>query len=144
MAKMGIMFDGFTDLLADIDRIGGDLQAAVTDALQDTQNIVQQNVVTAAAPYAAKGLKGYATGAMYSSIISDGAVNWRGTEASIDVGFRLRTHGGFHSIFIMYGTPHNKKNMAVYNAILGTATKKQIKERQEKIMQMHLAFGGGK
>ena len=51
--KMKIMFDGFKDLAADIDRAGGDVQKAVNEALVKTQQQIQQNLVSAAAPYSA-------------------------------------------------------------------------------------------
>ena len=139
--KMSIMFDGFKDLAAAIDRSGGDLHTAVDEALVETQKLIQQNLTTAAAPYSAKGRKGYATGDMYGTIISDGAVSWAGSVATVDTGFRLRQKGGWHSIFIMYGTPRMAKDTSVYNAIKGTATKEQIAKLQQEIMQKYLKLG---
>lgn len=140
--KMQLLFDGFKDLAADIDRIGGDLDAAVDEALIGTADTIHNNLVTAAASYASKGggKRGYATGAMYSTIIGDNYVNWMGSIASIDVGFRIRQTGGWHSIFVMYGTPKMAKDTAVYNAIKGAATQAQIKKLQEEIMMDHLAL----
>lgn len=139
--KMKILFSGFEDLAADIDRAGGDLKEAVNEALQETQNLIQQNVASAAAPYAAKGRKGYATGKMYGTIIADGRVDWQGSVASIDTGFRIRENGGWHSIFVMYGTPRMQKDSKVYNAIKGAATKNQIAKVQEEILMKHLKLG---
>ena len=141
MAKMKIIFDGFEDLAAAIDRSGGDLHAAVNEALVETQKLIQSNVTSAAAPYAGKGRKGYATGEMYGTIIGDGAVSWAGSVATVDTGFRIRQHGGWHSIFVMYGTPRMSKDTAVYNAIKGSATKAQIAKLQEEIMQKYLKLG---
>lgn len=141
MAKMKILFDGFEDLAAAIDRAGGDLHEAVNEALMETQKCIQQNLSSAAAPYAAKGKKGYATGRMYGTIIGDGAVEWNGPVASVHVGFGLSQKGGWHSIFVMYGTPRMAKDTAVYNAIRGTATKAQIAKLQEEIMSKYLQLG---
>ena len=138
MAKMSIIFDGFKDLAAEIDRSGGDLHEAVNEALVETQKLVQSNVTSAAAPYAAKGRKGYATGEMYSSIMGDGVVTWSGAVATVDAGFSLKRKGGYHSIFIMYGTPRIAKDTAVFNAIKGSATKKQIAKLQEEVMSKYL------
>jgi hypothetical protein len=139
--KMKIIFDGFADLAYAIDKAGGDLKEAVDEALVATQSQIQQNVSSAAAPYAAKGRKGYATGRMYDTIIADGAVHWEGSIAYVDTGFRIRESGGWHSIFVMYGTPRMAKDTAVYNAIKGTATQKQIAKLQQEIMQKHLELG---
>lgn len=139
--KMKIIFNGFEDLAAAIDRSGGDLQAAVNEALTETQKLIQSNVASAAAPYAGKGRKGYATGQMYGTIIGDGAVSWAGSVATVDTGFRLRESGGWHSIFVMYGTPRMSKDSAVYNAIKGSATKAQIEKLQQEIMQKYIKLG---
>lgn len=139
--KMKIIFDGFADLASDIDRAGGDLHAAVDDALIQTQKLIQENLRTAAAPYATKGKKGYATGKMYQSIIHDGQVHWTGTIATVDAGFRIR-EGGWSSIFIMYGTPRISKDSKVYGAIKGSKTKKEIAELQEQVMTGYLQLGG--
>lgn len=140
--KMKILFDGFEDLANDISRSMGDhyLHMAVDDALVKTQTKIQENLRTAAAPYATKGKKGYATGKMYKSIIHNGQVTWQGSKASVDVGFRLR-QGGWSSIFIMYGTPRITKDTKVYNAIKGTKTKKEIAELQEETMYKYLQLG---
>lgn len=149
MAKMSITFDGFNKLAEDIDAIGGDLHAAVDEALTETQKIVQENLTTAASVYAAKGggLKGYATGKMYNSIIQDAYVEWKGTVAHVGTGFTSLGDGGFagfmHSIFVMYGTPRMAKDAKVYNAIKGAKTRKQIAEKQDEIMKKHLELGKG-
>lgn len=139
--KMKIIFDGFADLAYAIDKAGGDLKGAVDEALVATQTQIQQNLTSAAAPYAAKGRKGYATGKMFGTIIADGAVHWEGGIAYVDAGFRIRESGGWHSIFVMYGTPRMAKDTAVYNAIKGSATKKQIAKLQEEVMQKYLVLG---
>lgn len=143
MAKMSIIFDGFKDLASEIDRAGGDLKSAVNEALTETQSLVQNNVTTASAPYAGKGLKGYAEGDMFRSIINDARVDWHGQIAEVSVGFNLSEKGGWHSIFVMYGTPKMAKDQKVYNAIKGTKTQKDIAKLQQEIMEKHLKFGGG-
>ena len=140
--KMKIIFDGFEDLAYAIDKAGGDLKSAVDEALVETQKLIQQNVASAAAPYAAKGRKGYATGRMYSTIIGDGAVSWEGSVATVNAGFGISDSGGWHSIFIMYGTPRMAKDTAVYNAIKGAKTKKEIEKIQQEIMQKYVILGG--
>lgn len=142
MARMKIIFDGFADLAADIDRVGGDLKKATEEALTETQKLVQSNLTHAAAPYATKGVKGYAEGDMYDTIKKDSAVQWTGSVASIGVGFELYQKGGWHSIFIMYGTPRISKDQRVYNAIKGSKTKKQIAAKQEEIMRKYLSLEG--
>lgn len=141
MAKMSITFNGFEKLAEDIDAIGGDLQKAVDEALSESQKLIQSNLQSAAAPYAKKGGgKGFATGKMYQSIINDPQVVWKGLIAEVGVGFRLFASGGWHSIFIMYGTPRMAKNPKVFNAIKGTKTRNEIAKLQEKVMQKYLSL----
>ena len=146
MAKMQIMFDGFSDLAEAIDRVEGDLHAAVDDALNETQETVRANLIPAAAVYDRKGLKGYATGKMYRSIIKSAPVEWEGSVATVKTGFSTNgdaTMAGFmHSIFVMYGTPKMSKDPKIYNAIKGTKVKKEIAEKQKEIMQKHLKLTG--
>ncbi len=142
MAKMQILFNGFEDLAAEVDRSDGDLQKAVDEALTETAKYIQSQVTSAAAPYAAKGRKGYATGRMYGSIIEDGLVTWNGHVAEVGTGFALNESSGWHSIFVMYGTPRMAKDTKVYNAIKGAKTKKEIERIQQEIMQKYIKIGG--
>ncbi len=142
MARMSITFDGFNDLAYRIDKAGGDIRTAADEALTKTQALVQNNVQNAAAPYAHKGLKGYATGEMYNAIKKNDGVHWSGMVAEVGVGFNLSDKGGFHSIFVMYGTPRMAKDPKVYNAIKGTKTKKDIEQLQQEVMKNHLKLGG--
>lgn len=147
MAKMSITFDGFAKLAEDIDAIGGDLHSAVDEALEETQFIVQSNLVSAAQVYSSKGRKGYATGKMYKSIIQDLGINWKGTVAEVNTGFsgtKGSMAGFMHSIFVMYGTPRMAKDAKVYNAIKGTKTRKDIAKAQEEVMVKHLDLTKGR
>lgn len=147
MAKMSIVFDGFSDLAQAIDKAGGDLKEAVDEALTKTQDLVQENVKTASTVYTGKGLKGYATGAMVRSIMASESPEWHGSIAEVGSGFTTNggaTKAGFmHSIFVMYGTPKMTKDQKLYNAIKGTRTRKQIAQLQQEVMNDHLKLGGG-
>lgn len=142
MARMSITFKGFEQLAEEIDAIGGNLQKAVDEALTDTSEYIQGQVSMAAAPYANGGLKGYAKGNMYRSIKKGNGVTWSGLVAEVGVGFELFAKGGWHSIFVMYGTPRMAKDPKVYNAIKGTKTKNEIAKIQDEVMKKHLALGG--
>lgn len=139
MAKMQIIGDPMKDLLEDLDRVGGDLKGAVNEMLEETQKYIQSEVTSAAAPYAAKGLKGYAQGNMYKTIVKDGAVRWETpTVAEVNAGFNLSEKGGYHSIFIMYGTPRIAKNQKVWNAIKGARVRKEIERIQKEILDKYM------
>lgn len=147
MAKMSIIYDGFKDLAYQIDKAGGNLNAAVEDALHQTQEFIQTGVIMAAAPYSQKGGgKGYATGTMFRSIIKDEKIYWNGPVAEVNVGFDLEQT--FASIFIMYGTPRHApnhpgtaKDKKIYDAIRGKRTQLQIAELQESVLRKYLSLG---
>ena len=143
MAKMSIIFDGFKTLAEQIDASGGDLKSATVEALEETQKHIQRNLEKASAPYASKSkAHPYITGEMYKSIIRDAQIDWHGAVAEVPVGFSYKVRGGYHSIFIMYGTPRITKNQKIYNAIKGTKTMKDIAELQESVMRKYLSLGG--
>ena len=141
MAKMKIIGDPIGDMLEEMDRKGIDIKPAVNEALEKTTQLITSNLQSAAAPYQHKGLKGYATGAMYDDIITGDQVKWIGSIAEVNAGFNLQGKGGYHSIFIMYGTPKMDKNTKVYNAVRGTGTKKRIKTLQAEIMMKYMKLG---
>lgn len=143
MARMSIMFDGFKDLAQVIDDCSGTetLHKAVDEALTETGKYVQDQVNQAALPYAHKGLKGYATGAMFNALKKDNPVIWTSPFiAEVSVGFNLKDKGGFHSIFVMYGTPRMAKDQKLYNSIKGTKTKKEIEQIQKEVLGKYLDY----
>lgn len=162
MAKMELTFKGFDDLTKQIEEAGLRLKPAVDEALQESQQIIQKEVEEAAAPYARKGGgKGYATGAMYKSILKKVKPEWNGTVATVKAGLDLSKKGGVHSIFLMHGTakhaPRNQygsprragsrdtqiqKNQALFDAVFGGRVNSEIKKRQEEILQKYLSLGG--
>lgn len=131
--KMTVDFNGFATLKKQLDALGGDAtKRAVESALKASQNIVANNVSAAMQPH-------NKTGDVAKSIIDGSPVEWTGDTAAVGVGFKI-SNGGLPSIFLMYGTqvhgqPHVKPDMNLYNAVYGTAVKKQIREIQKQAFE---------
>lgn len=123
--KIGLQFEGFDELSAMLEKLGGDLKATTEKALQDTHDFITPNLHADMA-------KHKKTGKTESSIVDNAKVQWTGTVASIDVGFDL-SNGGMPSIYLMYGTPKMKPDKKLYNDIYGAKTKKDVAELQQKI-----------
>lgn len=144
-----IEFEGFAVMSDAIDRLGGNVQQATEEALIETQRIQAEACKQAAAPYKAgsKGVKGYATGAMYDSICEDKRVEWSGTEATIETGFDYRKPGGKHSLYVQNGTPRRKSRSgtpnpmdpdpAIWQAVKGVKIKEDIAAAQAAVFKKY-------
>lgn len=134
--KIGLQFSGFEETIAQFIKLEGDVKKVTEDALIESQAIVAENARNAMS-------KHHRTGRTEESIVTDKKVEWSGLTASIGVGFDI-SNGGLASIFLMYGTkvygtPRTPKDMAVYNAVYGKNTQKQVGEAQANIFYAAIA-----
>lgn len=121
--RIGLQFEGFKELMGQLDRLGGDLKAPVEEALVESQKYIAGQAHAAMA-------KHHRTGDTEGAIVEDGVVTWEGSTAGIGIGFDL-ANGGMPSVFLMYGTPTMAKDTALYNAVYGSRTRKEIAALQE-------------
>lgn len=129
--KIGLQFDGFEELAAEFDSIGGDLKRATENALKASKKVITPGIDQAIK-------KHHLTGDTEKSLDKGTKVKWEGTTASIEVGFHIR-QGGLPSVFLMYGTPRAKKDTKLYNSIYGSKIKKQVGEIQKEVFQKMIA-----
>lgn len=129
--RMTIQFDGLDIYREKLQRLGGGqaVKQAFDEALEDTQKLIADKVSAAMTPH-------NDTGKVKQSIITSDPVEWSADVASVNVGFDI-VDGGLPSIFLMYGTqlygqPHITPDRNLYNAVYGTAVKRQIKDIQQK------------
>lgn len=125
MPKLKIEFEGFSEVLAKLKSLDGDVRKTTEDALRKTHAIVTQKAEAAIAPHRR-------TGQTQGSLRKDAAIEWQGDVGSVKVGFNIY-EGGLPSIFLMYGTPRMQKDQKLYNAFYGSATLKEITEAQQEI-----------
>lgn len=134
--KIGLKFDGLEEMIANLEKIQGDLKSTTEKALKASKERVNAELrqVTIPANYPAHGK--YSTGKTAQSIDTDMSVSWEGTTASIKIGYDMQI-SGMTSIFLMYGTPRHKPPMKavrkMYNAIYGSKMKKEIAEIQREV-----------
>ena len=137
MAKIEMQFDGFTDVIHQLEQLEVDVRETVTDALQEAGQFVTEQARAAIQPHGR-------TGKTEASLRENPTVEWTGTEAAVNVGFDIN-NGGLPSIFLMYGTPRMKKDIKLYNAVYGAETKKKIEqiERDALNAAVEKAMQGG-
>lgn len=126
--KMTIDFDGFDEMIAQLDDLGGNLKEVTEAALIATHEYVTPQIKAAFAKHNIKYSHETA-----KSIIDSPNIEWQGMLASVDVGFKI-SNGGLASIFVMYGTPKMAPDRKLYNAIYGSKTKKEVAEIQRNII----------
>lgn len=129
--KLTINFDGFAEMYEKLDRLNADTKKITEEALKESFNYVTPKVEAAIAPHKL-------TGATQGSLKKNAEVEWSGSRASAEVGFDIK-NGGLPSVFLMYGTPKMSPDRKLYNAFYGTATKKKVKEIQEKVFNKALS-----
>lgn len=129
--RIGLQFEGFDELAAQFEQLGGDLRSATENALKASKRAVTPGIDQAIN-------KHRLTGDTERSLDKKIRVEWEGTTASIDIGFHI-SQGGLPSVFLMYGTPRVKKDTKLYNSIYGSKVKKQIAEVQKEVFQKMIA-----
>lgn len=115
-----MQFDGFTDVIHQLEQLEVDVRETITDALQEAGQLVTEQARAAIQPHRR-------TGKTEASLRENPTVEWTGTEAAVNVGFDIN-NGGLPSIFLMYGTPRMKKDIKLYNAVYGAETTKKIEQ----------------
>lgn len=130
-SKFSIDFDEFSQIEKKLKELAGmdGVIKATENALRATDDYVTAEVdkAVASSPYNFDR-----TGNTKKSIDREKTVDWKGTEASVEAGFRI-SKGGLPSIFLMYGTPKVKPDTNLYNAVKGAGKHaKKIREIQQE------------
>lgn len=135
MAKFKVEFDGFTEVMARLKKLDGDVKKTTETALKKTHEIVTDKAEQAIKPHKK-------TGRTERSLQKQAKVNWVGTTASVEAGFDIH-NGGLASIFLMYGTPRTKKDQKIYDAFFSNKTKSEVREAQEATFYDEIRKIGG-
>lgn len=151
--RFGIEFKGWEELIADYDKLGGEVKKIVEECLEVAPEMINPNLKRDMVKH--KRTKDTEKSKdTVKSIVESPKVEWEGNIGKIPVGFNLKK-GGMPSIFLMYGTarhaprnqyggaknPEAKQNPGIdtdrklYNDIYGTAIKRKIGEKQEDILK---------
>lgn len=114
MAKRNTLrldLSGFSELLTELDRLGGDLRRVTEDALEQAGETIACDTLDAVQkPNLPAGGK-YSKGDTAASIVQNPCVEWAGTTASIGVGFDYSKPGA--GGFLITGTPKMRPDKAL-------------------------------
>jgi hypothetical protein len=132
--RMTVDFSGVDSYLQRLQKIPGAAEKAITTALKETQDLVADKAAATIAPH-------NKTGTVAGTILRNGDVVWTMDTASIAVGYEIKDSEGeltgLPSIFLMYGTEIGgqtgiEADKAMYMAVYGSATKKEVHRLQEQ------------
>lgn len=143
MSKMSLDFDGFNDILKRFAAVEADVKPAAEQALKKTFEIVEEKAAVAVQKPNLPAHGRYSHGATEKSLVREPSITWKGTTASVEVGFNIK-HGGLPTVFMMYGTPSYMKNQMLYDAFYGDQTLGEVRTRQKEILYGALAEAEGK
>ena len=145
--KFGITFKGFSELMENYQKLGGELRKVTEECLKIVPETINPRLE-------ADMSKHNRTGRTVGSIVENPPIEWTGFIGSVNVGFDLK-NGGMPSIYLMYGTPRHaprnqygdakrsdakdnpgmKADKKLYNDIYGSAIKREIGQKQEEILK---------
>lgn len=120
-----IEFEGFDEAVSRLTKLNGNVKNIAEKALKETHSIITKKAESAITPH-------NQTHQTEKSLQREAKVEWAGTLASVKTGFSI-SEGGLASIFLMYGTPKQKKDQKMYNAFWANSTRKEVLEAQEEI-----------
>lgn len=133
MARVGLQFDGFAEVLEKMRKLEADIKAPVEEALNVSADIVTEQLHK-------EMKKHHFTGRTEGSLREKPRVIWKGNLAEVQYGFSIED-GGIASIFLERGTPKQAATPVIKPAI--NKTKKRVKEEQERILLNALREAGG-
>lgn len=137
--KIGLQFDGWEDVLSNLDKIGGGaaVKKATEKALEAAKDCVTQKIEQSIQKSNLPAQGKYSKGTTQESINRDSKTEWEGMTAGTDVGFNF-DKSGMKSIYLMYGTPNIDPVKGLKNAIYGSKTRKEVAEKQEEIISKEI------
>lgn len=133
-----LQFAGARELVTRLDDLSASGAAkAIGQALRETHRTVTPKLH-------AEMVKHYRTGRTEAAIVDDARVTIEGDYISIPIGFDI-DNGGLPSIWLMYGTPKQAPDKALYEAIFGRKTAGEIARVQRQVIKQALeAYINGK
>lgn len=132
MSKMELDFDGFSEIVKRFEKLDADIKPVVEKALTETHRIVTEKAQFAVQKPNLPAHGAFSSGATERSLVTQPQIEWKGTTATVFVGFDI-SHGGLPTVFMMHGTPSYMKNQLLYDAFYGDQTIGEVRLAQKEI-----------
>lgn len=130
-SRFAFDFSEVVELMQTIGEIGGNIKEAAEDTLNETADFITQGLEATWPGH-------NRTGATGSTLDSAPRVTWKNEwTAEVNIGFHMNA-GGWPSIFIMWGTPKHRADIALQNAAFGLKTTLQVREMQYQSLQRYI------
>jgi hypothetical protein len=101
--KLQMELDGFAQLLVDFEEIGGNLQEAVTDAIEQASETIGEDTEAAVAKAYLPAEGRYSEGNTAETVVKSPKAEWSGTVVECGIGFDKTKKGA--GGFLITGTP---------------------------------------
>lgn len=138
-----IDFSNFADFAEDLDRLNGDLQKIIGDAMEHAAQIVQEDTISALAASNLPAGGKYSTGKTEESVIKDPRTRWSGSVGEIGVGFDKTKPGA--GGWLITGTPKMAPDAALNRMYAQKSYARKINDQIRKDLQKALdELGGGR
>lgn len=124
--NMALQTSGFEELIQSLEKAGKDSRRAAERALKNGKKAITPGIREAIARHRR-------TGRTEASLDQKDEVNWEGTVAEANIGFRIRD-GGLPSIFLMYGTPRMAPDKRLLDSVYGSAARKKFNQAAEEAL----------
>lgn len=126
----------FTDLIARLEDIGGDVEQAISDGLHNASAKIAKDTEKALFAPSLPAHGKYSTGATEESIVRDAQVEWQGSVASIPVGFDFSKKGA--GGFLISGTPTMQPDKALQKMYKGKQYMLEVSKEIEEAVGDHI------
>lgn len=103
---------GLEEMLRKLDAMGGDVNSAVSEALETAGNQIRQDTQAALAPGNLPAGGRFSSGDTAAAVVTDTRARWEGTLAWIPVGFDFAKPGA--GGFLITGTPRMQPDHALH------------------------------
>lgn len=123
---------GFAPMLRNLERIGGNVRQAVSDALEQVSETITEDTTDAMSPSFLPAHGKFSRGNTIESIVDDSTVHWEGYSGWVAVGFDFSQNGA--GGFLITGTPRMQPNKELRRMYKGKKYMRYIQEGMSDVI----------